>query len=124
MKMSWRVVVGGRLVGLVVLLLASACGMVDRMTVVTTACELRADGVPARAEILSIWDTGISVNEEPVIGMRVRVMPLDGGDFEAEIPKSLIGRLQVPQFQPGKIVPVIFARTDQTKVGLDVYPCQ
>jgi len=104
--------------------LTLGCGMVDRWTGVKTACDLRPDGVPARAEILAIWDTGISVNGQPVIGMRVRVMPLDRAEFEAEIPKALIGRLQVPQFQPGKIVPVVFARGDASKIGLDVYPCE
>lgn len=123
MSRSWRVVGGFRLAGLIALMAASACGMIDQWTGMNTACELRADGVPARAEILSIWDTGITVNDEPVIGLRVRVMPLEGADFEAEIPKALIGRLQVPQYQPGKIVPVVFSRADQTKVGLDVYPC-
>jgi len=123
MKISWRVVDGARVAALVALVAASACGMVDQWTGVKTACDLRADGVPARAEILSIWDTGITVNDEPVIGLRVRVMPLEGADFEAQIPKALIGRLQVPQYQPGKIVPVVFSRADQTLVGLDVYAC-
>jgi hypothetical protein len=108
---------------LAVLVAVSGCGMIDQWTGIKTACDLRADGVPARAEILSIWDTGITVNDEPVIGLRVRVMPLEGADFEAQIPKALIGRLQVPQYQPGKIVPVIFSRADQTLVGLDVYAC-
>ena len=123
MRISWGAIDGVRLAALAALLAASACGMVDQWTGVKTACDLRADGVPARAEILRIWDTGITVNDEPVVGLHVRVMPLEGADFEADIAKALIGRLQVPQFQPGKIVPVVFSRADPTQVGLDVYAC-
>jgi len=113
-----------RAVFLAIAILASACGTIDRLTGVKVACDLRASGVAARAEILAVWETGISLNHEPVIGLRVRVMPPDGADFEAEIPKALIGQLQIPQFQPGKIVPVVYARNDATKIGLDVYTCE
>jgi uncharacterized protein DUF3592 len=104
--------------------LALACGMIDRMTGVKTACDLRASGIPAQAEILSIWETGISVNEEPVIGIRLRVLAEDQPPFEATIPKALIGRLQVPQFQPGSHVPVIYDPKNPSRVGLDIYACR
>ncbi|MEO8505054.1 MAG: hypothetical protein ABI609_14235 [Acidobacteriota bacterium] len=110
--------------GSLCLLLTLGCGMVDRVTGVKTACDLRATGVPAQAEILAIWETGWSVNNEPVIGIRVRVLADDRAPFEAEIPKALIGILQVPQFQPGRQVPVVYDPRDPSKVGLDIYTCK
>lgn len=104
-------------------LLLTACGTIDRVTGVRTACELRAHGAAARAEILAVWETGWSVNDEPVIGLRVRVEPSDRPPFEAVIAKALVDRVHVPQFQPGAIVPVVFDAADPAKVGLDVYAC-
>jgi hypothetical protein len=108
---------------LAVALLALACGTIDRMTGVTTACDLRASGIPAQAEILSIWDTGTTINNDPVIGMKLRVLAEDRPPFEAPIPRALIGRLQVPQFQPGSQVPVIYD-PKTLQVGLDIYTCR
>ena len=104
--------------------LAFACGTIDRMTGVTTACDLRASGIPARAEVLSIWDTGMTVNEDPVIGIRLWVLAEDQPAFEASIPRALIGRLQVPQLQPGSHVPVIYDPKNPSRVGLDIYACR
>ena len=66
--------------------------------------ELRANGLLARAEILEIWDTRWTINDDPVIGMRVRVAAVDRLPYEARIEKTTISRLDVPQFQPGKVV--------------------
>jgi hypothetical protein len=110
---------------LTVLGVATGCGMIDRMTGAQTACNLlAADGVSARAEVLSIWDTGWKVNEQPVIGLRVRVEPEDRPAYEAEIPKSVVSLVHIPQFQPGATVPVVFDRRNPAKVGLDVYECR
>jgi hypothetical protein len=66
--------------------------------------ELRAKGLLARAEILEIRDTGWTINDDPVIGMRVRVAATDRLPYEARIEKTTTSRLDVPQFQPGKVV--------------------
>ena len=66
--------------------------------------ELRAHGLLARAEILEIWDTRWTINDDPVIGMRVRVAAMDRLPYEARIEKTTISRIDVPQFQPGKVL--------------------
>ena len=63
--------------------------------------ELQQDGVSATAQILEIWDTGWTINDDPVIGMRVRVQAPDRPDFEATIAKTTVSRIAVAQFQPG-----------------------
>src|SRR5436305_8581647 len=80
---------------LLALALLAGCGMVDRISGVSTAKDLQATGVAAPAEILRIWDTGITVNKDPVIGMDVLVRPTDRPPYQAKIEKSLIGRLDV-----------------------------
>lgn len=104
-----------------VLLLAMAAGLTGCVSGVFTGMtkELREHGVTAEATILKIWDTGWTVNEDPVIGMRVEVRPPDGPVFEATIAKTLISRIDLPQFQPGKVVPVRYDPTNRAVVAVD-----
>src|SRR4029079_1305326 len=74
--------------------------------------ELRATGAPAPATVLEVWDTGITINDDPVIGMRVRVEPADRPAFEATITKTMVSRIAVAQFQPGAVIPVKFDPTN------------
>lgn len=106
---------------LAVLALLAGCAMVDRMSGVSETRELQKSGLPASAHILEIWDTGITVNEDPVIGMRVEVSPPDGPAYSATIPKSLISRLDIPRFQPGATVSVRIDPRDPDRVALDAY---
>ncbi len=111
------------LAAVVALSLAGAlgCGAFDHLSGVSTAKELQATGVAAEAEILSLWDTGITVNEDPVIGLKVRVRPASGAPYEATIAKSLVSRLDVPRFQPGQVIPVRVDPRDPARVAVDVY---
>lgn len=101
--------------------LALGCGTVDRFTGVSASRELQSTGVAADAEILSLWDTGITVNQDPVIGLKVRVQPRDGAPYEATIEKSLVSRLDVPRFQPGRTIPVRFDPRNPSRVAVDLY---
>lgn len=103
------------------LLLAGGCAMIDRMSGVAEAKKLQESGVAADARILAIWDTGITVNEDPVIAMRVEVSRPDGSVYDAVIPKTLISRLDVPRFQPGGTVPVRIDPQDPLHMAVDVY---
>ncbi len=104
-----------------VLFLTTGCALIDRMSGVADTKALQQTGVAAEATIVQIWDTGITVNEEPVIGMEVEVYPTEGKPWRAIIPKSLISRLDIPRFQPGQIVHVRFDPQDRGRVGLDEY---
>lgn len=103
------------------LLLTMGCAMIDRMSGVADTKALQETGVAAEAVIVRIWDTGITVNDDPVIGMEVEVRPVEGEPWNATIPKSLISRLDIPRFQPGQHVHVRFDPQDRSRVGLDEY---
>ena len=99
----------------------AGCTVADRMSGVSEARRLQETGMPATARILKIWDTGITVNDDPVIGIEVEIAREDGSVYTATIPKSLISRLDVPQFQPGMSVGVRIDPQDPAKVAIDVY---
>ena len=104
-----------------VLVLLTGCAMVDRMSGVSETKRLQENGEAASARILEIWDTGITVNDDPVIGLKVEVTRGDGSDYTATIPKSLVSRVDIPRFQPGATVPVRIDPQDPASVALDVY---
>jgi hypothetical protein len=81
--------------------------------------ELEQAGVSATAQILEVWDTGWTINDNPVIGMKVRVQPGDRPDFEATIEKTTVSRIAVPQFQPGNLIPVRFDPQNPAIVAVD-----
>jgi hypothetical protein len=99
----------------------AGCALADRMSGVSDAKRLQQSGTPASARIVEIWDTGITVNDDPVIGLKVEVSREDGSIYTATIPKSLVSRVHIPQFQPGQTVSVRIDPQDPAVVALDVY---
>lgn len=97
-------------------------GTIDRATGESQARALRETGLPAPATILRIWDTGITLNDDPVIGMEVEVRPEEGEPFRAVIQKSRISRIAIPQFQPGEEIAVRYDPWDSSQVALDDPP--
>lgn len=81
--------------------------------------ELQQNGVVARATIQEIWDTGWTVNDNPVIGMKVLVQPSDRPAFTATIEKTTISRIATPQFQPGNTVPVRYDPNNPALIAVD-----
>jgi len=100
---------------------AGGCALIDRISGVAEAKRLQVSGLPATAKILDLWDTGITVNDDPVIGLRVEVSRPDGSVYAVIIPKSLVSRLDVPRFQPGSTVAVRIDPKDDKLVALDEY---
>ena len=78
------------------------------------------NGLPAQATILRIWDTGTTINDNPVVGFLLEVRPQNLPTYQAEA-KSMIPRLSIPQFQPGAIVPVKIDPQNQARVALDIF---
>ena len=62
-------------------------------------------GKDAVAEIISTWDTGTTINENPVVGFELHVTPDDFPEFTARTEK-LISRLRIMDYQVGKAVNV------------------
>jgi hypothetical protein len=109
---------------LVLALPLAGCGSMLRAFGGGMTPALAASGVPAAAEILELWDTGWTINDSPVIGMKVRVLPDEGPPYEAVIEKTTISRLAVSQFQPGNVIPVRFDAHDPRVVAVDPDPPQ
>ena len=93
------------------------CGAINRMTGVAQARELQRTGVLAEATILRIWDTGMTLNDDPVVGFLLEVRPQEGEIYQAET-KIVVSRIAIPQVQPGRIVPVRYDPAQRTRVSL------
>jgi hypothetical protein len=104
-------------VALPVLVLNSGC-LTDALNGEGQVRELRKTGQPAKATILKISDTGVTINDDPVALLDVEVHPAKGAPFRART-KCQISRLEVPQFQPGQTIPVLYDPADHTRVGVD-----
>src|SRR5262245_53997965 len=96
----------------------SACGLKDHFTGESTAKKIRAVGVPATATIVQIWDTGVTVNDDPVVGFLLDVQPGDRPAFQART-KALVSRLDVPRVQPGAQLRVMYDPKDTSRVAID-----
>jgi hypothetical protein len=106
---------------LAVTVLSGACALANKMSGEGEATAIRKVGEPASATVLSIWDTGITVNDDPVIGLRVTVERPGQEPYEAVIEKSLVSRVHLAMFQPGARVPVKVDPNNPARVALDVY---
>lgn len=66
---------------------------------------LQTKGLQAQATILEVRDTGTTINQSPLVHLKLQVEPGDRPAFQADT-ELLINRLQVPQIQPGVKVAV------------------
>ena len=78
------------------------------------------NGIPAQATIRQVWQTGTFINENPQVGMQLEVRPPGGAPYVTQV-NAVIPLINIPQFQPGTVVPVKISPVDATKVELDVY---
>ncbi len=81
------------------------------------AARLMKSGEPATATILSLQDTGVTVNENPQIKMTLEVRRKGYPKYQAEA-KSIISRLQTSMYQPGMEVSVMVDQADPMKVAV------
>lgn len=101
-------------------LLLSGCAIANHMDGVSKARDLQKRGVAAEATILKVWDSGMTVNDDPVVNLLLEVRPAGGNQYEAQT-KALISRIDVPQFQPGNVIPVVYDPNDPKQVAINVY---
>jgi hypothetical protein len=99
---------------------AGGCAIADRISGVSDAKALQETGEPAEAEIIKIWDTGMTVNDDPVVGFLLEVRPAGKPGYQAET-KLRISRLAISRFQPGAVVPVRIDPRHPKHVALDIY---
>jgi hypothetical protein len=77
-------------------------------------------GIPAQATIRQVWQTGTYINMNPQVGMQLEVRPPNGAPYVAQV-TAVVPMINIPQFQPGTVVPVKISPTDPSRVELDVY---
>jgi hypothetical protein len=100
---------------------SNGCAIANKMSGVSEAREIQKVGEAARATVVQVWDTGITVNNDPVIGLRLTVQRPGQEPYEAVINKSRVSRVDIPRFQPGSQVPVRVDPQDPARIALDVY---
>lgn len=106
-----------------VLCALSACAtIVDRYSGRSESCTILAIGVPAQASIVQLVDTGISINEDPVVEFVLNVDLGPGERIQARS-RGLVSRLDVAALQPGRVVPVRYDPDDHSRVALDLWEC-
>jgi len=94
--------------------------MIDSYTGEDIAKEIREKGLPAKATVLKIWETGIRVNDNPVVGFLLKIHAEGMAPYEAET-KALISILWIPQVQPGAVLPVKYDPADPSRIVLDIF---
>jgi hypothetical protein len=57
---------------------------------------LKAHGVEADATILDIRDTGVTINKNPYVKLRLRVEPIGMPAYETEA-KAMVSRIAIPR---------------------------
>lgn len=67
--------------------------------------KLMENGRKGEASVLTVEDTGMTVNQNPYIKMRLKVTPSFGSEFEVTV-KQLVSRLAIPRI--GDKVQVVF----------------
>jgi hypothetical protein len=77
------------------------------------AAELMVTGVKAVGTIVEVTDTGMTINENPRVTIRMRVAPLDGSGPVERSKTVTVSRVAVPRV--GERYPVWFDRADREK---------
>jgi hypothetical protein len=77
------------------------------------AAELMQSGVKGVGTIVGVTDTGITINNNPRITIRMRIDPLDGSAAVERLKTVTVSRVQIPQ--AGSRYPAWFDRNDPDK---------
>jgi hypothetical protein len=73
------------------------------------------DGIAAQAQIVQIQQTNTLVNHNPVAVLDLNVQPPNGQPYQTRV-RRVIPMLQIMQFQPGAVVPVMIDRNNPQNV--------
>jgi hypothetical protein len=79
--------------------------------------DLLKNGNEATATILKVWRTGLKVNINEQIGLRLQVQAPDGDPYETEI-KAVVPKVLVSRYQEGRTVQVNVDPYDRARVAL------
>jgi hypothetical protein len=108
-------------VGSIVVTLALYIGVVVIIVLVVWSTmrpsPLLKTGEPAKATVLKAWDTGVTVNMNPRIGLLLEVRPQGRAAYQTET-TAVVSRLQAAWYVPGQVVDVRFDAKKPTRVAL------
>lgn len=79
-----------------------------------------AQGAPGSARVISLEGTGTLVNNAPQVVIGLEVHPSGGGAPFLARCVSLVSQLQIPQVQPGCMVPVRFDPSNVSRIALAI----
>jgi hypothetical protein len=79
------------------------------------------NGVTAEATVLKVWDTGVSINGNPQVGILLEVHPNMAAAFQAET-KKLMSRINPYAIQQGMTVQVIYDPKNLKRVEVTSIP--
>jgi len=120
MKLNKRIRIAITGFAILISMITGGCAIADRLSGVSDAKALQEIGESAEATILKIWDTGMTVNDDPVVGFLLDVRPSGKPGYQAET-KLQISRVDIPRVQPGTVVAVRIDPKDPKHVALDIY---
>lgn len=95
------------------------CSAIYRVTGISQALELEKAGRPAEATILEISDTGMTLNDDPVVDFILEVRPEGKEAYQAKT-RMPISRIKIPQFQPGAVLRVNYDPNNPSRVSFDL----
>ena len=98
----------------------SACTLIDYMTGEREANRIRSVGEKAQAVIVSIGDTGMTLNDDPIVSFILEVKRTGKESYRAET-QGIVSRLHLSQVQPGAVIPVAVDPENPEKVAIDIY---
>lgn len=104
------------------LVLAACSAIVGRYSGRTEACAILADGIPASARVERLVDTGVSINDDPVIEFVLAVDTGEGQVHEARA-RALVSRLDVPAVQPGRVFAIHYDPQQPGRAAIDGWDC-
>lgn len=80
--------------------------------------KLLETGSRANGKIVEMWDTGVTINNQPQIGMVIEVTPQAGPPFKSEI-SLVVSRLQTAYYQVGVNCIVKYDPNDKKTVAIE-----
>jgi hypothetical protein len=80
--------------------------------------KLLKTGVRAKAIIVKVWDTGVTVNKNPQVGLLLDVTPPHKMPYQTEM-RQIISRLNPSVYQPGMEVDVRIDPDDEKKIAIE-----
>lgn len=75
------------------------------------------NALTAQAKVLKVWDTGVSINDNPQVRLLLHVTPSMSAAFDAEA-KTIVSRLSAARVQPGITAEIKYDPLDLRRVQI------